>query len=371
MRRSSHVALLLAASALLLVAQPVAAVAAPADPAALPAAPAPDLGDTTRVTLTTSLGDLVLELDYRNAPITVANFLRYARDGHYEGTIFHRVIKNFMAQGGGFDASGKQKPTRASIPNEATNGLKNVYGSVAMARTNLVDSATAQFFINAKDNANLDHRDTSDTGFGYCVFGKLVGGVEVLEALRAVPVENNPRFGSEKASPVTQVLIQKVTFADAKQAEAMAASLESVTAALAEARKAKEAGAFQEGIDLVAAKEHDVSKGQLLPSGLWVLDVTLGSGEMPAPTQTVSVHYTGWLTNGTKFDSSRDRGKPAEFPLNGVISGWTEGVGGMRPGGRRMLVIPFAMAYGEAGRPPTIPARAPLVFDVELLKIVR
>ena len=103
--------------------------------------------------------------------------------------------------------------------------------------------------------------------------------------------------------------------------------------------------------------------------GLQIEDLAEGTGPVAAKGHEVSVHYTGWLTNGTKFDSSRDRGQPATFPLNGVIAGWTEGVGGMKPGGKRYLVIPYQMAYGEGGRPPTIPAKATLVFEVELISI--
>ncbi|MBQ6926623.1 MAG: peptidyl-prolyl cis-trans isomerase [Kiritimatiellae bacterium] len=139
-----------------------------------------------KATIDTSMGVITLELDDEKAPATVANFARYAKEGHYDGTIFHRVIKNFMIQGGGFTPDMAQKRTHAPVKNEAGNGLKNTRGTIAMARTPIIDSATAQFFINTVDNAFLDHRDNSMQGFGYAVFGKVTDGMEVVDAIAAV-----------------------------------------------------------------------------------------------------------------------------------------------------------------------------------------
>ncbi|NBU59085.1 MAG: peptidyl-prolyl cis-trans isomerase [Betaproteobacteria bacterium] len=137
----------------------------------------------SKVRLTTSMGDITLELDAEKAPETVANFLGYVREGHYANTIFHRVIKGFMIQGGGFEPGLKQKPTRAPINNEATNGLGNQRYTVAMARTNEPHSATAQFFINVVDNDFLNHTAANGQGWGYCVFGKVVEGTEVVDSM--------------------------------------------------------------------------------------------------------------------------------------------------------------------------------------------
>ena len=126
---------------------------------------------------------------------------------------------------------------------------------------------------------------------------------------------------------------------------------------------------MEAGKQFVKSQNVDIDKGQSTPSGMWWVDVTAGTGPSPKPTDRVKVHYSGWLTDGTKFDSSYDRGQPAEFRLNGVIAGWTEGVGSMKVGGKRRLIIPSALAYGPSGRPPTIPGGATLIFDVELLKI--
>jgi peptidyl-prolyl cis-trans isomerase A (cyclophilin A) len=138
------------------------------------------------VTMETSLGNVKIELFEKEAPISVANFLDYAKSGFYSGTIFHRVIANFMIQGGGFTTDLKQKPTKAPIRNEADNGIKNQRGTIAMARTGIVDSATAQFFINAVNNDFLNHRDKTQQGFGYAVFGKVVEGMDVIDKIAAV-----------------------------------------------------------------------------------------------------------------------------------------------------------------------------------------
>ncbi len=139
------------------------------------------------VLISTSKGDIKVQLDAAKAPVSVDNFLQYVKSKHYDGTVFHRVIKGFMIQGGGLDESLKEKGgTRPPIRNEAGNGLQNKTGTIAMARTGVVDSATDQFFINVKDNAFLDHRDDSTRGFGYAVFGKVISGMNVVHAIEDV-----------------------------------------------------------------------------------------------------------------------------------------------------------------------------------------
>ena len=153
-----------------------------------------------RVKLATSLGDIVVELNPAKAPKTVENFLKYVDDKHYDGTIFHRVIDGFMIQGGGFTPDMVQKPMRPPIPLEATNGLKNDTYTIAMARTNVPDSATAQFFINVKDNAMLNAPQPD--GHGYAVFGKVVSGQEVVDKIKAVPTGNKGPFQNVPTTPV-------------------------------------------------------------------------------------------------------------------------------------------------------------------------
>lgn len=160
-----------------------------------------------KVKMTTSLGAVIIELDEKAAPKTVENFLDYALAGFYDGTIFHRVIPKFMIQGGGFTADMAQKPTRAPIKNEAANGLTNLRGSLAMARTSEVDSATAQFFINTVNNPFLDHKRKTTDGFGYCVFGWVAEGMEVVDAIEKVATSTVGHF---QDVPVKPVVIEKV-----------------------------------------------------------------------------------------------------------------------------------------------------------------
>ena len=158
------------------------------------------------VKLTTNHGDIVIELDAEKAPESVKNFIAYVEAGHYNNTIFHRVIKNFMIQGGGFEPNMNQKATKAPVENEAANGLKNKRGTVAMARTNDPHSATAQFFINTVDNDFLDFKAPSGQGWGYCVFGEVTDGLDVVDKIRAVRTGNK---GFHQDVPVEEVIIEK------------------------------------------------------------------------------------------------------------------------------------------------------------------
>ncbi|WP_198084778.1 peptidylprolyl isomerase [Variovorax sp. E3] len=154
-----------------------------------------------RVKLATSAGDIVVELDAAKAPKSVDNFLQYVKDKHYDGTVFHRVIDGFMIQGGGFTADMKQKPTRAPIPLEASNGLKNDKYTIAMARTGNPDSATSQFFINVKNNDSLNAPNPD--GYGYTVFGKVVAGTDVVDKIRAVQTGNKGGMQNVPVEPIT------------------------------------------------------------------------------------------------------------------------------------------------------------------------
>jgi peptidyl-prolyl cis-trans isomerase B (cyclophilin B) len=161
---------------------------------------------TIMVELHTNHGVIKIELDTEKAPKSVENFLAYVKAGHYDNTVFHRVIDGFMIQGGGFEPGMKQKPTQAPIDNEANNGLKNVKGSLAMARTNDPHSATAQFFINVNDNDFLNHSSPTPQGWGYAVFGKVVEGIEVVDAIRKVKTGSK---GFHQDVPVDDVIIEK------------------------------------------------------------------------------------------------------------------------------------------------------------------
>ena len=194
----------------LLVATSVAAQGegAAGTPQAGGSAVAPQEGAGPMVLMKTSMGDVKIELDQKNAPITVENFIAYANGKFYDGTIFHRVIPAFMIQGGGFDKDMNQKKTtRPNIKNEAGNGVKNTVGTLAMARTSDPNSASAQFFINTKDNAFLDHRDDSVQGYGYAVFGKVVEGMDVVTKIENVPTST--RLPHQNV-PNTPVIIESI-----------------------------------------------------------------------------------------------------------------------------------------------------------------
>jgi peptidyl-prolyl cis-trans isomerase A (cyclophilin A) len=173
-------------------------------------------GDTSspQVRIKTSLGDIVVELDAQKTPNTVANFLSYVKAGHYSGTIFHRVIPGFMIQGGGFTQKMAEKPTRAPIKIESKNGLSNVRGAIAMARTNDPNSATSQFFINVVDNPWLDYPGRD--GYGYTVFGHVVDGMDVVDAIRTVPTSDAGMFQNV---PVKPVVIERADLIQAKTAK--------------------------------------------------------------------------------------------------------------------------------------------------------
>jgi len=155
------------------------------------------------ITIKTNHGDIAVELFDEKAPISCENFRQYVAAGHFSDTIFHRVIPNFMIQGGGMDENMSSKPTRDPIKNEADNGLKNEDGTIAMARTGIVDSATSQFFINTKNNVSLNHKSADQRGFGYCVFGRVVDGMDVVRAIEASATGQSGRFGDVPLETIT------------------------------------------------------------------------------------------------------------------------------------------------------------------------
>ena len=336
-----------------------------------------DLPDTVHVKMTTNVGDIVLALNHAKAPITVENFLQYAEDDFYDGTIFHRVMDDFMIQGGGFTEDMQQKETRAGIKNEWQNGLTNANGTIAMARLgNQPDSATAQFFINVKDNLFLDQpRD----GAGYAVFGEVVAGMEVVDAIKTVPTERKGQHGNV---PRVAMVIEDVNRIDPgevdstiesvnAEAEGVKDRMENLMADILLAEKQAREKDFNAAKDFLSNEEGiELGGGITLPSGVWYLDTVEGEGPMP-PTKSskVEVHYTLWTSDGKRLQSSYDRGATATFALNAVIKGWTQGLETMQVGGTRYLIIPPDLGYGPAGRPPMIPPNATLVFKVELVSL--
>ena len=292
------------------------------------------------VKIETTLGVIVVELYPASAPKTVENFLQYVKDGFYDGTIFHRVIKSFMVQGGGFTKDMQEKPTRAPIANEADNGLKNDIGTLAIARTNDPNSATAQFFINAKNNDFLNFRSKDEQGYGYCVFGKVISGLNVVSAIENVATGNQGGFQDVPQTPVIMTKVSVVeSGASAKAAPAKAAVKTSDTVTTAS------------GLKYIVTQKGPVG------------------GAKPAKGTNIKVHYTGRLTDGKVFDSSVTRGQPFEFAVGtgSVIAGWDEALLDMTKGEKRTLIIPPKLGYGDRGAAGVIPPNATLIFDVELL----
>lgn len=308
-----------------------------------------------RVKMQTSLGDIVIELNAEKAPISTENFLQYVKDDFYDGTVFHRVMKTFMIQGGGFDENmdKKEKGLRGGIKNEWKNGLKNKRGSIAMARLGgQADSATAQFFINVVDNSSLD---LARDGAAYAVFGKVVEGMEVVDKIRNTPVGPHPKY-PQPAVPKEKVVIKDVEMVGEVDWDAIKKA--------ANAARENASKSMKDQIEAEFGK-----KFQKTDSGLMYLVEKEGTGASPKVTDTIKFHYTGTLMDGTKFDSSYDRNEPLVYPLNQLIKGWQEGLTNMKVGGKRHFVIPGNLAYGPAGRPPVIPSNATLYFVVELLEI--
>jgi cyclophilin family peptidyl-prolyl cis-trans isomerase len=294
------------------------------------------------VKIETTQGVIVVELYPASAPKTVENFLQYVKDGFYDGTIFHRVIKSFMIQGGGFTKDMQEKSTRAPIANEADNGLKNDIGTLAMARTGDPNSATAQFFINAKNNDFLNFRSKDEQGYGYCVFGKVISGLSVVSAIENVATGNQGGF---QDVPQTPVIMTKVSVVEAGAAAAKAAPVKATTP------KASDTVTTASGLKYIVTQKGPVG------------------GAKPAKGTNIKVHYTGRLTDGKVFDSSVTRGQPFEFAVGtgSVIAGWDEALLDMTKGEKRMLIIPPKLGYGDRGAAGVIPPNATLIFDVELL----
>jgi FKBP-type peptidyl-prolyl cis-trans isomerase/cyclophilin family peptidyl-prolyl cis-trans isomerase len=360
---------------------PAATQPAEAQPAhTQPAIPNP------RVKLETTLGDIVLELNADKAPISTQNFLKYVASGFYNGTIFHRVIKDFMIQGGGYtEDMSKKEGLWPPIKNESSNGLKNERGAIAMARMRGPDTATAEFFIDVVDNVagtahDLDTPRPQIGNAGYAVFGKVVEGMDVVDKIRDTKLIQHPKYPAPQAvTPETPVVIKSATVVgiyNMTPLDKRVAELEKEAKA-AEA-KAKEAEAQQQEAqekqlaDYIKKVEQETGKKvEKTASGLMYVILQEGQGETPKPTDMVSVHYTGWTLDGKKFDSSVDRGQPFRFSLRrGVIKGWLEGVALMKVGEKRKLIIPPDLAYGP--NPPPASGIAPnayLVFDIELLSI--
>lgn len=340
-------------------------------PATSPASAPTGGGLTARVKMTTTLGDIVVELDGERAPISVLNFLRYVDEKHYEGTIFHRIIPTFMIQGGGYTEEYVEKPTHEQIKNEWRNGLKNVRGTIAMARLPVPDSATAQFFINVVDNPFLD--EPQPDGQGYAVFGKVVEGMDVADKIKDVPTREEPAVGNAPA-PITPVVIEKIEIIEDVDREAVKQQISKADQIVAEAEmKAAETLKAAQAVQIEELTkkytEEAAGKATTTESGLQFFTTKEGTGASPTDNDAVKVHFEAMLPDGTKVATTRTREEARVFPMSGIqIKGLTEGLKLMKAGGTAKMILPPALAAGDKGQ-GMIPPKSYVVFDVELLEV--
>jgi FKBP-type peptidyl-prolyl cis-trans isomerase len=324
------------------------------------------------VEIETTLGRFNVELNVEQAPIATANFLRYVEDGYYEGTAVHQVVPGVMIGAGAYTTQlmPKTDGLRDPIPSEWSEDMKNTRGSIGMYRKpGELDSAQSEFYINLQENPRLDEpRD----GAGYVAFGRVIEGMDVIDRIGATQLKAHP---GNPNGPLSVPIVPIMMVSTKILGEFDLASLEAETQEQLKGR-ASEAEAFQKGQEGEVQNIIDQTKEEFgvdfTTTGSGLMHATLREGDGPTPpssSSNVKVHYEGTLTNGKKFDSSYDRNAPATFPLNRVIPGWTEGVGSMKVGEKRRLIIPSDLGYGDRGAPPDIPGKATLVFDVELLAI--
>ncbi|MGZ3865439.1 MAG: peptidylprolyl isomerase [Bacteroidia bacterium] len=303
--------------------------------------------------MSTNRGDIYLQLEFEKTPMTVGNFIGLAEgkvknkakaDGvpYYDGMSFHRVIPNFMIQGGDPAGNGSGGPGY-DFPDEFDTTLKHTGPGILSMANRGPGTNGSQFFITHVQTAWLDGKHT--------VFGHVVKGQDVVNAIK------------QGDTLKTLTILRK-----GKKAEAFDGALTFETAKVALTKKAEEkAKAEQAEMDKVLNEKYGNAK--TTPSGLRYITELEGNGPSPLATSNVTVHYTGYLLNGKKFDSSVDRGQPATFPLNQVIAGWTEGLQLMKKGGKTKFIIPPQLGYGANGAGGVIPPNAWLVFDVELINI--
>ncbi|MEO1128341.1 MAG: peptidylprolyl isomerase [Planctomycetota bacterium] len=319
------------------------------------------------VKMSTTAGDVIIELNREKAPITVKNFIDYVEAEFYNGTIFHRIVPNFVIQGGGFTVDMVKKDTRAGIENEWNNGLKNTRGTLSMARTNDPNSATSQFFVNLVDNAPLDMARPQTGGAAYAVFGEVIYGMDVVDAIAAVKTSNaRTADGGQMANVPTEAQIiesaEVITAAQAQEYKDLAIA----------ARKAAQQAQVDKGLEILKKKDVDVEKSVVTDSGLCYIVAADGQGASPTIDDTITFHYTLWLTNGTMLQTSRGDentpGNPLTYPLKQLIGGWQEVVPQMKIGEKRWLIVPSDLGYGSRAR-RGIPANSTLVFELELVSI--
>ena len=299
-----------------------------------------NLGDSMKAEIETSKGQIVIELEFEKTPMTVANFVGLAEKGFYNGLKFHRVITDFMVQGGCPDGTGRGGPGY-QFPDEFHPDLRHSGPGILSMANSGPGTNGSQFFITHKDTPWLDDKHT--------VFGKVVSGQDIIDSIAQDDIMESVKIVKNGESALSfnaeEVFAEKQEYYVKQEAE----------------KKEKQEAELTELI----------AKGTTTPSGLTIITEKEGSGPRPESGQTVSVHYAGYLTNGQKFDSSFDRNEPIQFPIGTgrVIKGWDEGIMLLNVGTRAKLIIPPELGYGRQGAGGVIPPNATLIFDVELLDV--
>ena len=329
-----------------------------------------------RIEIETTLGQFVLELDAERAPLTVMNFVQYVEEGFYKSTIFHRVLPGALIQGGAYTANMDKKTEglRGGIADESDNGLSNIRGAVALYRVpDRLESGAAQFFINVGDNTNLDLKRRD--GAAYTAFGRVVAGMDTVDRIAQTPVGPHPKMaaGLSPVVPLEPVVIKSVRmltpFSPGKAQAVVDARELSARQAEEEERKAAEAVLRAKVAELEAKARQAGTELKKTESGLMYVDLVQGRGAPPIPEETVSLHYRGTLLDGTELENTYTMDSPATKKVSKFIQGVQEGLTTMYEGGKRILLIPPELAFGDKGVPGRVPPNATLIFEIELLSI--
>ncbi|MDO8631722.1 MAG: peptidylprolyl isomerase [Phycisphaerales bacterium] len=327
-----------------------------------PAQAAPSASLQPKVEIETTLGEFVVELDAERAPVSAMNFIDYANDGYYSGTVFHRVVKGRMIHGGGYtaDLQIKTKGLRDPIRYEGGNGLLNRRGTIASYRRfDDLKSAQSQFYVNTADNDQLDLlRD----GSSYVVFGRVVEGMDVIDRINDVSVGPRPGFaaGLNPFVPVEPVVIKSML---------VVAPLDRPTA---EAKAKANLRAAEMTLETRIEQIENEAKSSVVESksGLRYIDRKVGNGAFPNPDDTVEVNYQATLLNGAEFDSSKSRGEGVfALKVSDMIRGLREGMVTMRESGQRVFIVPPELGFGMDGVPGKVPPGATLFYEVELVSV--
>ncbi len=327
-----------------------------------------------QVCISTNLGSFTIEVDIEHAPITSMNFLRYVEAKYYDGTVFHRAVKDFMIQGGDYLPSMDEKTQgrRGPIFLENQTGLGNTRGTIAAARKIGPRSATSGFFINVADNAaKLDYPQPD--GFGYAVFGKVVEGMETVDKIATAPVGPHPKFAAGRLPVVPQVPVVitsagLISSFDRRRAQVLLNAHTKALAAQYDVSRRLTKEQLQEMIEKIEAEagakfvDDDDSK-------IRYIDRRVGNGLTPLLGGRVTIHYRGILANGFEFETSLANEEAPVYAVDELIQGLREALLTMKEGGMRTVIVPPEMAFGRSGIPNRIPPDSTLIYDIELLEV--